>query len=205
MTDYKPAVLGIDPSQTRAGVAIIAGGPKHINWPFMLRDVGETGHNSDSWAQRSRRIVAQVRAITYLVADAQTNHGLDIRLAVIEGPAYGADFGNQFDRAAVWWGVFSALTAKQIPIGVVMPTTRSKFATGHGRAPKQTVLTEMRQLWAIRHPPIPIANHDQADALALATMGVMHLGWSLPFPGPPRRRHVENVATVNWPECVATP
>lgn len=194
-----PAVLGIDPSQTAAGVAIIAGGPRHINWPVLVRDVGDAGHRADPWTRRARRIVAQVRRIMALVDDAALK-GADYRLAAIEAPAYANKLPSQYDRAGIFWGLVSALDTRKIPIAVIAPQILKMFATGIGNADKKLVLAETRALWAPRADWVTIANDNQADALTLATMGTMHLRWSMPFNGAPRRRHVENVAKCEWPE-----
>jgi Holliday junction resolvasome RuvABC endonuclease subunit len=197
VTTIGPAVLGIDPSQTAAGIAIIAGGPRHANRPILIRDVGDHGHRTDPWTRRARRIVAQVRRIIAVVDQAALD-GADYRLAVIEGPAYANKLPSQFDRAGVFWGLVSALDNRKIPIAVIPPTTRAMFATGHGHADKSLVVTETRAIWADPLITAAILNDNHADALNLASMGVMHLGWSLPFT--PRRRHVENITKCEWPK-----
>lgn len=197
-----PAVIGIDPSQRAAGIAVIAGGPRNINWPVFLRDVGEDGHKADPWTRRARRIRAQSRRVIDEI-DALTARGADYRLAVIEGPAYANRLPSQFDRAGVFWGIVSALDARKIPIAVIPPTTRAMFATGRGHADKKLVVLETKALWResgeetiVRR----ICNDNHADSLTLACMGVMALGWSLPFST--RRRHVENIAKCQWPEGI---
>lgn len=204
MSDPMPAVLGIDPSQTAAGIAAIAGGPRHINWPVLIRDVGEDGHRADPWTKRARRIVAQTKRVMAVINDAETTLGLRYHLAVVEGPAYGNKLPSQYDRAGVFWGIVAALDAKRIPVAIVPPATRAMFATGKGRAEKALVLAETRSLWRASGDPglfEAINNDNQADALTLATMGVMNLRWTLPI-GPPQRRHVENVAKCGWPKVV---
>lgn len=208
----KPAVLGIDPSQTAAGIAIIAGGPRNINWPVLIRDVGEDGHRTDPWTRRARRIQAQSRRIMReVIDDAASRFNLDYALAVVEGPAYANRLPSQFDRAGVFWGIIAALDARNIPIAVIPPTSRAMFATGHGHADKKLVLLETKAVWRDvtddsfgRTIANTITNDNHADALNLATMGVMHLKWTLPFKGGPRRRHVENVAKCEWPQPLAT-
>ena len=60
------------------------------------------------------------------------------------------------------------------------------------------------RLWlidVIADPARLVANHDQADALGVAEMGVLVAEWSVPWQV--RRRHVENVHLVTWPEITA--
>lgn len=199
----QPAVLGIDPSQTAAGIAIIAGGPRNINWPVLIRDVGEDGHRTDPWTKRARRIGAQKTRVMRVVDAAPEQLNLDYVLAVIEGPAYANKLPSQWDRAGVFWGIVAALDTRNIPIAVIPPTSRAMFATGHGHADKKLVVLETRAVWreaGNENIVAAINNDNQADALNLAMMGTMHLGWSLPFRGAPRRRHVENVAKCEWPK-----
>lgn len=200
-----PAALGIDPSQTAAGIAAITHGP--LSWPVLLRDVGETGHRADPWTRRARRIRAQAKRVMNVVDEAAESLGLQYVLAVVEGPAYANRLPSQFDRAGVFWGIISALDARNIPIAVIPPTTRAIFATGHGHADKKLVVQETKAIWREAGDPglvEAISNDNKADALTLATMGAMHLGWTLPFKGAPRRRHVENIAKCEWPCAVVT-
>lgn len=204
-------VVGLDPSLTSAGIAIL-----HNGRPALLRSVGHDSRNGSSYAHRSDRIVSQSRAVMAVLVDACAGRNtLDaarnphvtsvgnrfspmsfpIDLAVIEGPAYAHANAYTHDCAGLWWGLYSGLRARKIPIAVIAPTTRAKWATGTGRAGKATVLAAVRTTWA---PWVKlIANDDIGDALVLAEIGARHLGEELHFP--PRRRHVEALAGITWP------
>ena len=210
----RPCVLALDPSLTSAGIALLARHPANIGggtWPELTAHIGRPGHDGATYLERNNRIVQQVRGITRIVDDCRRN-GADIRLAVIEGPIYGMTGGHAFDRAAVWWSLHAMLTNRRIPVAVVTPSHREKFitgVTGHKQATRERkarVVDEMRALWSFpngteitRDPLRKIVNDDEADALGMATMGAMALNWPVPFR--PRRRHVENVALVQWPEA----
>jgi hypothetical protein len=185
-------VAGLDLSLTNAGIAVLTDGR-----PTLLTSVGHGGKNGASWEQRSRRIVSQSRA----VIGAITGNGsgapewLDmtltkIDLAVIEGPSYASEFGDQFDRAALWWGVYSALSAKRVPIAVVAPGTLKKWATGKGNAKKPDVLAAAKEWCRPR-------NHDEADSAWLALMGAHYLGDPMPFPMAAWR--INGMEAVKWP------
>lgn len=181
-------VAGIDPSLTNTGIAILADGQ-----PLSLRSIGHGTPNGKSYGHRSDRIVAQCRAVIdalVLADDAKP------ALAVIEGPAYGANMPSHFDRAGLFWGLISTLRARRIPTAVIPPATRAKWATGKGNADKRTVLATVRSWW----PATRIANHDQADALVLAAIGAFHAGDPMPFAV--KERHSANLAAVQWPELV---
>ena len=60
--------------------------------------------------------------------------------------------------------------------------------------------TTVTLIW-VHFLPIPTDALLIADALGLADMGVVQLGW--PTPWRKGRRHVENVALTTWPEVSA--
>jgi Holliday junction resolvasome RuvABC endonuclease subunit len=179
-------VVGIDPSLTSAGIAILQDGN-----PVLLTSLGHAGHDADTWLIRSRRIVSQSRAI---VAALPTQ----IDIALIEGPSYGSKFGDPWDRAALWHGLYAALSAKRVPVAVVAPKTRAKWATGKGNANKAQVLEAVRDDWADWRSRI--RNHDISDALVMAAMGACHLGDPLPIRVPEWR--VKGLEAVAWPEGI---
>lgn len=192
-----PAVLGIDPSLTRTGIAIIARGDTHAR-PVVLTDIGWEGTAAASYDQRLDRIESLIGAILATINRAVTERGADIVGIAIEGPIYHAKLmPSYFDRAILFGALTSQLrrlSGRRTPWVVINPATREKFITGVGRAgDKARVLAEMRTAWQ----PATVANHDQADALGLATAYAIHLGWPVPFPL--RRCHVENVARITWP------
>jgi hypothetical protein len=216
----RPAVLGLDPSLTSAGVALVARHPDGVGgelltWPMMTVHLGQPGKDGASYADRNTRIVKLVREHVTII-DRCRAAGAHIRLAVIEGPIYGMTGGHAFDRAALFWGIYAALANRGIPVAVVTPSHREAFITGKSghstptKERKALVLDEIRKLWAFPKaqsgseisldPDRKIVNNDEADALGLATMGAMGLKWPMPFRL--LRRHIENVAKVTWPEVV---
>lgn len=191
-------VAGIDPSLTNTGIAIL-----HNGQPALLRSIGHGTLCGRSYAHRSDRIVSECRAVMAALADECDERNTlrpprsRIDLAVIEGPAYGACNASTHDGSGLWWGLYSTLRARRIPIVVVAPTTRAKWATGKGNADKRAVLTAVRAWWPTTH----VANHDQADALVLAAIGAFHHGDPMPFPV--KERHTANLAAVQWPAELA--
>ena len=178
-------VAGVDPSLTSAGIAILTDGK-----PTLLTSIGHKGHNAASYEQRGRRISSQCHAIMNAICARQWTAQPD--LAVIEGPAYSQNLPSASDRHGLFWGLICALSRRKIPLAVVTPTARCAFATGKGRAEKRTVLAEGRAAFGLR-----VTNHDIADAAFLAAMGALHLG-DQPFT--PRRRHIEGLTKITWPE-----
>ena len=179
-------IIGLDPSLTSAGIAILDNGT-----PTLLASIGHPSQGR-SFAHRSRRIVSQCRAIVNALPERAD-------LVVIEEPAWGINMPSAHDRAGLWWGLYSALTAKGHTIAVVNPKTRAKWASGTGAASKTQVLEAVRTTWAPWR--LRITNDDVADALTLAEIGARHVGEELHFM--PRRRHIEALAGMTLP--VAAP
>lgn len=121
-----------------------------------------------------------------------------IDLAVIEDQLeHGPMLPSALDRSALWWGVFTALDAKRIPVAVVNPQTLKVWVTGKG-GPATTKKVMHRAVVDWYGPRV--LNHDQADSAALATVGAFHLGDPMPFDV--KERHVTALEKVKWPEVV---
>lgn len=178
-------VAGLDLSLTSAGICVLTDGH-----PTLITSLGHRSPNGRSYAHRSNRIVSQCRAIMQPLTD----YTLD--LAVIEGPSYGDNLPSNHDRAGLWWGVFSALRARRVPVAVIPPATLKSWATGNGRAKKHEVKAATR-VWFGEHR---IRNDDQADATAAATVGAFWLGDPMPFEV--KVRHHNRIEAVEWPEGV---
>lgn len=185
--------MGIDASLTSTGLAVLIDGI-----PSMLHSLGHKGHDADSYLVRGRRIVSQARAVVQALSLPP-----QIDLALIEGPSYGSHYGDQWDRAGLWWGIFSALAAKKVPIAVVSPKTRAKWATGkdvegNGNSKKPAVFAAVKDEWTdVR---AHIRNDDIADALTIAAMGALWLGDPLPIQV--HKWRVKGLESVAWPEGV---
>ena len=165
-------VVGIDPSLTGCGLAAIKH-PSVVESPNTPRTcvVGESGSNADTYSETAIRIGDQTRRIWVALPKR-------IELVVIEG--YGRPNpkapGRHAERCALFYQLVEQLARRRIPIAVVSPTTLKLWATGNGKADKADVLVAMRDLW----PTVKLVNHNIADALSIATMGAMHLGWIEP-------------------------
>lgn len=195
-------VVGLDLSLVRTGIAILSDGR-----PTMARSVGHAGVSGANYRDRSRRITSQCRAVTDALSGTQEKIRMDsgdvwrvsrpIDLAVIEDQlAHGPMLPSALDRSALWWGVYSALASRGIPVVVVNPMTLKVWTTGKGRADKTDMLAAVREWgWAP-------ANHDEADAMSLATVGAYHLGDPVPFAR--KDRHDATLTKVDWPTIRAS-
>lgn len=113
-------VVGIDPSLTSAGVAIL-----HDGKPIHTSHHGYSGHNGATYQTRSRR----VRWTCGQILDALREYCTRPDLVVIEGPAYSRNTGSAFDRAGLWHGIYAALKAARITVvELPEPTDRGTFS-----------------------------------------------------------------------------
>lgn len=178
-------MVGIDPSLTAAGIAEIRH-PSTIHPPNRPKtlSVGTRGRSGATLEQRATRIREQARRII-----AETPR--DARLVVLEAlpPQIPGAHGLHAERAALWWQIAGTFIRHGVPVAEVAPTTLKKWATGSGRADKAQVVAAMRHLWPLNR----IRDDNEADALALASMGAQHLGWH----GAEAEHHHE--PNVNWP------
>jgi Holliday junction resolvasome RuvABC endonuclease subunit len=151
-------ILGIDPSLTSTGLALVDGGK--VIETANIKSTGKKGASYDDWMARIERVDAEVYAVLHRWREERL-----IELAVIESPSHGSKYGNPHERAGLWWRIYTDLTKWRIPIKTLAPKSRAKFITGNGNADKTEVLTAARERWG------EIANHDIADAVGLAMWG----------------------------------
>ena len=193
------SIVGIDPSLTSTGIAVLALHPVGSTKVMAVAAVGRDGTAGEGYPERARRIVAQTRRVISQIP-------ADTELMVMEGPSYGSQYGAQMDRHALWMGVYSTIQGRGVPIAVVAPGTREKWATGSVPRGIDRKVRKARVLAAVREmfPGERIRNDDEGDALILAAMGAHHLGWPMPFET--KERHTTGLQAIDWPtELRATP
>jgi Holliday junction resolvasome RuvABC endonuclease subunit len=155
-----PTVLGLDPSLTSFGGAVIssAGEPATLyRWkpPAKMR-----GHERLQW-----------------LLDHVEGASQGCTFAVIEGVAGSGVQGVEahLNLAGLHWLVSHHLWQRGIPCAVVQPTVRQKYITGLGRADKDVCLLAVER----RFPDIGVGGNDTADAFTLAHMGADWAGFPL--------------------------
>lgn len=157
-------VWGVDPSLTSTGLARIG-----EDYEPELITVRSTGHRVDSYGTRHARIDRLSTEITAFIKPDDT-------LVIIEGPALRSTDPGVWDRAGLWWLLYSRIVELGVPVGVCPPKTRAKWATGNGNADKKMVRAGVQALW----PDVKISNSDVSDGLCFATMAAQIVGMNVP-------------------------
>ncbi len=168
-------VAGLDISLTGTGIATAGGTTR----------VPTTGRRADSLAVRRNRI----KLISSIVL---TEVG-DVDLVAVEGPvSYSQPGGSTWDRAGLWWQIVDGLIGRDIPVAVIPPTCRAKYATGSGASRKVAVLEAAQRRYGAILP-----SDDEADALILRAMGLHFLGQPLTDVPP---GHEVALVGCQWPD-----
>jgi hypothetical protein len=167
-------VAGIDVSLTGTGVATLGG----------TALITSKGHRKDSIAQRRTRIKGIVDQVLIEIGA--------VDLAVIEGPSHHSVGGSVWDRAGLWWRIVDRLCAESIPVAVMPPMSRAKYATGNGGSRKDAVMEAARRRYGA-----VLDNDNEADALVLRAAGLDWLGQPL---AEVPAGHRAALAGCQWPD-----
>ena len=168
-------VAGLDPSLSSTGFAVIA-----VDDSLTL---GRIRPGDCRGAARLEVIRSEVDSICATAG-----------LVVIEGLAFGRSQRGTQDRSGLHWLIRWQLHRRRIPVAVVAPSSLKVYATGSGRATKEEVLTETKDRYS-SFSSTP-GNHDEADALILAAMGMDYIGFPLVSLPNTHRRALD---MVRWP------
>lgn len=162
-------ILGVDPSLTSTGVALLC---------------TETEDERDMWSVttvRSKAVPATVEDQSRATMVRMQRIGWDLAdwahmmlkpddapdLVVLEAPAFSKNNGMAHERAGLWWRLYGELSDYRVRILVVKPNLRAKYATGRGTAGKDEVMLAASR----RYPDAAISNNNESDAVVLAAMG----------------------------------
>lgn len=170
--------VGIDPSLTCTGVAVIDGEGGTVTRRVVSPNLG-----SSLLARRNRIRHAIDRILLSVPAR--------FSVAVVEVPHSRQQFGAQNERIALYWILVDQLLARG-PVVEVAPSQRAKLATGSGRATKADVVAAVRAAFPVAHVP----DDNVADALALAWAGARWAGGVVP-PHSPEQSIA--FARLGWP------
>ena len=186
-------VLGVDPSLTTSGCALVkfggaadAWGPAWETWRGLgVKPDVETTATS---FRRMRLMLTEILAFVPPRLD----------LSVVEGPSMGSRHAGLADeRAGLRWLLISQLIARG-PVVLVSPNTRQAL-TGVGVIPRGTKDSKRKRMVteAVRAmlPDVRVPDHNVADAVAMAAAGGYALGLDLPYGA----KQISAHANVAWP------
>jgi Holliday junction resolvasome RuvABC endonuclease subunit len=124
------------------------------------------------------------------IANQACHMALSADLVVIENKFAGSPGGKSIDRHGAYWWVVGRCLRKDIPVVEVAPTSVKLAIAADGRADKAKVAGALGRLW----PAFTIGSEDEADAVGLAHLGAVYLGW--PVTTLERHRQVK----ASWPD-----
>ena len=162
-------ILGIDPSLTGTGLALVDTEDSLVGWTFTLVTKGKADATIE---QRLARITTlayrSIGDYALGVTDGGRGHSERADLVVIEAPSLGqVRQGGTLDRHGLWWLTLRRLSDLGIPVVEIPPAVLKVYATGKGNAGKDEVLLAV----ARRYPHVDVTNNNEADALVLAAIG----------------------------------
>lgn len=159
-------IVAVDPSLQSTGLAVLGPSQSEPYWAVRtFRSVAQSNELGN--LRRMEKLTGQMRR-----SIGEMSYGTHLGLGVIEAPAYSKNNGMAHERAGLWWMLFQMLVGHGIPVLVVKPNLRAKYATGNGNAGKDEVLLAASR----RYPGVPMTNNNEADAIVLAAMGARYLG-----------------------------
>lgn len=168
-------VVGLDLDLAKCGIGIVTYRPERNDCCVAaqrltapLRKTGPPdakGKPTESLTDRHARIVdiAETACATALIAE----------LVMIENKFAGSPGGKSIDRHGAYWYVVGRCLRKGIPVVEIAPTSLKLAIAGDGRADKAKVSGALARLW----PDLVVESEDEADALGLAHLGAVWLGW----------------------------
>lgn len=157
---------GLDLSLTSTGMAVAAVGPSGLVVETKLAT------SSAPPKKQSQDLLLRFERQTNLVADIIDFVGA-CDVVVVEGLfSSGQVGGAQIDRSGLWWRTVGALLMRGVHVHAVSPTAAKKFFTGAGNADKGTMVRRATKLYPDWEPSTATSSEDEADALALLTVGL---------------------------------
>ena len=179
-------VVGLDLSPTSTGIAVIT---RRVDGTTVANTsrVISSGHGNDPLEITWHRLNTIRDDVIRPVATCQ--------LVVVEEPAYSRNGGRKLDTYGLWWQVVGRLMDMGVPVVCCPSTTNKRFATGNGQADKTAVSAAMVRAWPEWRATTTGKGHaDEGDALSLAHLAAVRLGWQVPT----LKRHLDCLDAVKW-------
>lgn len=162
-------IVGIDLSLTGTGLASIVDGvpDTHV--------VVSKGEKADDLMQRfDRQSTISNEILDFTLGRSHQHQVFEDRadLVVIESLFNSGTFaGSLIDRAGLWWRIVGSLLVWDVPVVHATPGQGKMFLTGAGNADKGAMAMYASKVWPDWEPSTRKNANDEADALALASIG----------------------------------
>ena len=182
-------IIAVDPSLTATGLAVLS--PSTDPEPYWavhtVRSSAPVAPADPALAQlrRMERIAGATRRSIQ-----ELTYGVKPVFGVLEAPAFSKGNGMAHERAGLWWMLYQVLAGHGIPVLVVKPNLRAKYATGNGGAGKDEVLLAASR----RYPEVLFKTNHEADAVILAAIGARVLG--MPIEKSLSKTHLDALRTL---------
>lgn len=184
-------VVGLDLDLAKCGIGIVVYRPDRnsclVVSSKLTSPLRKTGQ-SDAKGRPTECLRDRYDRISDISGQAW-NHASTADLVVIENKFAGSPGGKSIDRHGAYWHVVGRCLRKGIPVVEVAPTSVKLAIAGDGKADKAKVAGALARLW----PDWTIGSDDEADAVGLAHIGAVRMGW--PVETLARHRQVKCV----WP------
>jgi len=197
-------IVGIDLSLTGTGLAEITLQPGALDELVHVETivVPSSGKKDDLLQQRFHRQTEICSQVLDFTLGPSHQHGLlDDRpdLVVIESLFNSGTYAGGFiDRAGLWWRVAGSILCWDIPVVTATPQQAKKFLTGAGNADKGAMAMYASKLYPHWDPSTSKNANDEADALALASIGVGLMASDVDWPFPItdyRQKIIDDIST----------
>lgn len=163
MTTQMQRVAGLIVGLPATRLAIIT---RRVNGMCIASTTSITGSGlrADTLTERNERILYLRNEILYAAALAE--------LVVTQDPGVGPRGASAPDRIGLWWAVVGKLLD---PEGLAVPVAVSAL-TARPQSPAADLAGVITPLW----PETRLSAPQEAEALALAHLGAVRLGWNVP-------------------------
>ena len=132
--------------------------------------------------------------LAFILAEIRDRYLPGVDYVAVEGPAWGAKGSAYHQLAGEWWLVTHMIWELGLPVAIIGPTARAKYATGKGGAGKDLVMVEVARRFAWFH-----GDNNAADATFIAAMVCDHFGTPMATMPALNRTALDS---VDWPELI---
>lgn len=184
-----PVVIGLDTaigsaSSSGTGIASSRGWCESVGYPDRKKK--DKAFSTLPHPERLTHLTQLAARITLTIGTPD--------LVVMELPAPSRAGGGSHERAWLWWELYRWLGRHDIPVGLLTPNQRAKYATGRGNAGKPAVVDAQARRWPAWETD---GDDNLCDAVVLMAAGRDWLGHPVGTVPQGQRSVLDR---IDWPE-----